>query len=43
MANYQQAPTLHHNGAKENGSNNFYKIPQELADIVFNELGNASA
>ncbi len=43
MANYNQAPTLHHNGEKENGSNNFYKIPQELADIVFKELGNASA
>jgi hypothetical protein len=42
MANYNQAPTLHHNGDKECGTN-FYKIPQELADIVFQELGNASA
>ena len=43
MANYNQAPTLQHKGNKESGNNNFYKIPQELADIVFKELGNASA
>lgn len=42
MANYNQAPTLQFNGAKEQG-NNFYMIPQELADIIFRELGNASA
>lgn len=42
MANYNQAPTLQFNGAKE-VDNNFYKLPQELADIVFKELGNASA
>lgn len=42
MANYNQAPTLQFNGAKE-VDNNFYKIPQELADIIFKELGNSSA
>lgn len=43
MANYNQAPTLQHQGSKESGTNNFYKIPQELADIIFKELGNSSA
>ena len=42
MANYQQAPMLKFNGAKTLG-NNFYGIRQDLADIIFRELGNASA
>lgn len=42
MANYQQAPTLKFNGTKSLG-NNFYGIPQDLADIIFRELGNSSA
>ena len=42
MANYQQAPTLKFNGVKSLG-NNFYGIPQDLADIIFRELGNSSA
>ena len=41
MANYQQAPVLRFNGAKHGGQ--FYQLPQELMDIVFNELGNSSA
>lgn len=41
MANLQQAPVLKFNGEKDNG--NFYKLPQNLMDIVFNELGNSSA
>lgn len=42
MANSNQAPKLHHSGEKM-VSNQFYQIPQDIADIVFNELGNASA
>ena len=41
MGNYNQAPELRFNGAK--GGGQFYMIPQELADIIFKELGNASA
>lgn len=41
MANYNQAPELRFNGAK--GGGQFYQVPQELADIIFKELGNASA
>ena len=41
MANYNQAPTLKFNGHKNKGQ--FYQIPQDLADIIFNELGNSSA
>ena len=41
MANYNQAPELKFNGTK--GTGQFYMIPQELADIVFKELGNCSA
>ena len=44
MPNLNQAPTLSFNGEKnQTDNNNFYQIPQGLADIVFNELGNASA
>lgn len=40
----KQAPTLYHYGNKSmNEGEQFYLIPQALADIVFNELGNASA
>ena len=40
----KQAPTLDHYGNKSmNEGEQFYLIPQALADIVFNELGNASA
>lgn len=39
----KQAPILKFNGNKERGEANFYKLPQECADIVFNVLGNASA
>lgn len=39
----KQAPILKFNGNKERGETNFYKLPQECADIVFNVLGNASA
>lgn len=42
MANYNQAPELKHNGVKSQETQ-FYKIPQDLADIIFNELGNSSA
>lgn len=41
MANYNQAPELSFQGQKDNGQ--FYKIPQELADIIFTKLGNSSA
>ena len=39
------APSLHFNGAKEqdNKTHQSYVIPQRLADIIFNELGIASA
>lgn len=44
MANYNQAPTLEFNGKKkQSGEKNYYAIPQDLADIIFQELGNASA
>ena len=42
MATLKQAPVLKHNGKKQQGKN-FYMIPQELADVVFAELGNSSA
>ena len=42
MPNLQQAPELKYNGEKSI-SNQFYQIPQELADIIFKELGNSSA
>lgn len=41
-----KAPILVFNGAKTQDNqktNQEYRIPQHLADIVFNELGNASA
>lgn len=41
MANLKQAPTLQHNGAKGNGQ--FYALPQDLMDIVFNKLKDSSA
>ena len=41
MANYNQAPELRFNGVK--GQGQFYMIPQEIADIIFKELGNCSA
>ena len=41
MPNLKQAPTLVHNGKKED--NQFYALPQNLMDIVFNELKNKSA
>lgn len=41
MANLQQAPKLYHNGAKNNKQ--FYQIPQDLADVIFQKLGNSSA
>ena len=39
------APSLHFNGAKDqdNKTNQVYMIPQRLADIIFNVLGNSSA
>ena len=44
MANYQKAPTLRFNGEKAQGeTKQTYQIPQQLADIVFKELGNSSA
>ena len=45
MANYEQAPILCFNGSKtqDNTTNQSYQIPQKLADIIFNTLGNASA
>lgn len=44
MPNLKQAPALNFNGEKnQTNSNNHYHIPQGLADIVFKELGNASA
>ena len=41
-----KAPKLHHNGDKaqhNEATNQSYIIPQKLADIIFNELGNSSA
>lgn len=35
--NFIQAPKLEHDGEKFNNNNSFYEIPQELADIVFND------
>ena len=45
MANYEQAPILCFNGSKtqDNTTNQTYQIPQKLADIIFNTLGNSSA
>ena len=45
MAHYEQAPILCFNGSKaqSNATNQTYQIPQRLADIIFNTLGNASA
>ena len=44
MANLKQAPKLVFNGVKKLPTEKqTYQIPQQLADIVFNELGNASA
>lgn len=44
MPNLQQAPELKFNGEKnQSNSKQSYQIPQNLADIIFNELGNASA
>lgn len=40
MANLKQAPRLYHNGNKKEGL--FYQLPQELIDIVFNELDGKS-
>lgn len=42
MPNITQAPVLKYDGAKNLG-NNFYAIPQDIADIIFKELGNSSA
>ena len=41
MANYQQAPKLSFDGEKN--TKQFYQIPQDLADIIFQKLGNSSA
>lgn len=41
MANLKQAPTLQHNGEKKD--NLFYQLPQNLMDIIFNELKDKSA
>ena len=41
MANFKQAPELKFTGQKPEGQ--YYAIPQSLADIIFNELGNSSA
>lgn len=43
MANLQQAPILQFDIEKPEGSNNFYKLPQQLMDAVFAGLGNSSA
>ena len=42
MANTQQAPKLKHNGVKQKNEQ-FYQLPQELMDIIFNKLKDASA
>lgn len=40
----KSAPTLKHNGEKkQTDAEQFYQIPQALADIVFSTLGNSSA
>lgn len=36
MANLKQAPKLYHTGKKHQG--NFYQLPQDLMDIVFNKI-----
>ena len=40
-----KAPSLHFNGAKDqdNKTHQIYMIPQRLADIIFNVLGDSSA
>lgn len=41
-----KAPKLHHNGEKNaynEATNQSYILPQKLADVIFNELGNSSA
>ena len=43
MANLKQAPILSFDIEKPEGSNNFYKLPQQLMDAVFAGLGNSSA
>lgn len=47
MANYNQAPKLHHSIDKSDliaaCDNNFYAIPQLLGDIINHKLGNSSA
>jgi len=47
MANYNQAPKLHHSVDKEDivaaCGNNFYMIPQLLGDIINHKLANSSA
>lgn len=41
MPNFNQAPKLKFDGQKHTGQ--YYAIPQDLADIIFNKLGNSSA
>lgn len=47
MANYNQAPKLHHNVDKNDliaaCDNNFYAIPQILGDIINHQLAHSSA
>jgi hypothetical protein len=37
MPNYKQAPKLYHNKTSFN-SDNYYNLPQELMDCVFNQI-----
>lgn len=42
MATLSQAPILQHNGSKMVGKQ-YYALSQSIMDIIFRELGNASA
>ena len=42
MSTLKQAPILRHNGSKNDGKQ-YYALSQAIMDIIFRELGNASA
>lgn len=42
MANYKQAPILTEDMPKNRGTS-YYELPQDIMDIICNELGNSSA
>lgn len=38
MATTQQAPQLNHKGKKMEKNTPFYQLPQDIMDIIFNQL-----